>query len=100
MLDPQVYGLLGAVMLLHLGVLVYAYLRRNPAETAGPETAAEIPLDPSLADADIDPGSEGAVVCPECGTRNATGYEFCRHCVASLPGGLGDNGSDTFSSTA
>lgn len=101
MVDPQVYGFLGAALLLHLGVLLYAYVRRD-TDAAGPESASDIPLDPTRAeaDADIDPGADGAVVCPECGTRNATDYEFCRHCVATLPGRFADGGAEAFSNTA
>ncbi|MFP4530188.1 MAG: hypothetical protein ACLFNC_02740 [Halodesulfurarchaeum sp.] len=32
-----------------------------------------------------DPGDEPRVVCPECGTRNAFGYRYCRSCIAELP---------------
>jgi hypothetical protein len=101
MYDPQVYGLLGAILLLHLGVLLYVYLRRNSgtAEAAGVD---ELPVEPTRreADADVDPEDGGTVVCPECGTRNATGYDFCRHCVADLPGGVPGEGGEAFSSTA
>lgn len=102
MYDPQVYGLLVAVLLLHLGVLLYVYLRRESgtAEATAPE--AELPVDATRreADAEIDPDDGGTVVCPECGTRNATGYDFCRRCVADLPGGVAGEGAEAFSNTA
>lgn len=31
------------------------------------------------------PGEEAQINCPECGTRNTSGYRFCRSCIAELP---------------
>jgi ribosomal protein L40E len=101
MYDPQVYGLLGAVLLLHLGTLVYVYLRRDRDEGS---PAADVD------DAPVDRGSETAVdaameadetvVCAECGVRNAADYRFCRACVADLSGTPAQGGSEAFSNAA
>lgn len=101
MSDPQVYGLLGAVLLLHLGTLVYVYRRRSrSAEPAGGDTEAV--GDRRRATVDSDPGSDGAgtLVCPQCGAGNDPGYRFCRLCVADLPGSAGHDEPGGFSNAA
>ena len=90
MYDPQVYGLLGAVLLLHLGTLAYVYLRRSgSAERAGGADATVDTADVT-ADCRVDPGppgaEDGAILCSQCGARNEPNYRFCRVCVADLPG--------------
>jgi ribosomal protein L40E len=90
MYDPQVYGLLGAVLLLHLGTLAYVYLRRSRSvERAGDTDAAADAADVT-ADRRVDTGpsgsEEGPIVCSQCGARNEPNYRFCRICVADLPG--------------
>jgi hypothetical protein len=101
MSDPQVYGLLGAVLLLHLGTLAYVYLRRSrAADPAGgdPETVAER-LRPE-AESELGPDEEGRLTCPQCGARNDPSYRFCRICVADLPGSAGHGEPGGFSNAA
>jgi len=38
-------------------------------------------------------GDGGPVDCPECGTENEGGYQYCRVCAAELPG-AGAGGAD------
>jgi hypothetical protein len=103
MYDPQVYGLLGAVLLLHLGTLVYVYLRRSrgdgsptPDVEAGVDRGADAGLDATAA-ADEEAST---VVCDECGVQNAADYRFCRACVADLSGGAPRDGGEAFSNAA
>jgi hypothetical protein len=101
MYDPQVYGLLGAVLLLHLGTLVYVYLRRNGDEgSPAPDRDGET-VDRGTETA-VDAGTEAdeTVVCTECGVRNAADYRFCRACVADLSGTPAQGGSEAFSNAA
>jgi len=105
MYDPQVYGLLGAVLLVHFGTLVYVYLRRQ--RSGGSATAeSDVAGDGQRTDAvhrDVDRSAdapEGTVVCPACGTRNAVDYRFCRACVADLSGGAPRSGGEPFSNAA
>jgi hypothetical protein len=100
MYDPQVYGLLGAVLLLHLSVLLYVYLRRESGAVEAAVPEAELPVEATRQEADAVPEDGGTVVCPQCGTRNAIDYDFCRRCVADLPGGVAGEGAEAFSNTA
>jgi hypothetical protein len=106
MYDPQVYGLLGAVLLLHLGTLVYVYLRRQRSgesstlegEAAADGPTREIPRADGV-DAETGPSGE-TVVCSACGARNAADYRFCRACVADLSGGASHDTGEAFSNAA
>lgn len=100
MLDGTTYGLLGALVLLHLLTLVYAYRRR--AEGAGGtdgavegETATPARPVPGEFDADTE-----TIACEVCDTENAAEYAFCRACVSELPTRTPtvDGGAGTFRS--
>jgi hypothetical protein len=84
MLDGTTYGLLGALVLLHLLTLVYAYRRR--ADGAGESARAEgdpaVPARPVPGEFDADTET---VECRVCRTENAARYAFCRACVSELP---------------
>lgn len=104
MSDPQVYGLLGAVLLLHLGTLAYVYLRRSrAAESAEPADGDTEPVVERLRpEVESDPGAdeEERLTCPQCGARNDPSYRFCRICVADLPGSAGHDEPGGFSNVA
>ncbi|WP_276259832.1 DUF7577 domain-containing protein [Haloglomus litoreum] len=107
MYDPQVYGLLGAVLLLHLGTLVYVYLRRQRSgESPTLESGAAVDrsaTDGSRADTGVDvetAESAETVICSACGVRNAADYRFCRACVADLSGGASHDSGEAFSNAA
>ena len=84
MLDGTTYGLLGALVLLHLLTLAYAYRRRaggdDGSESAGDD--ASVPVQPVPGEFDADTVT---VSCATCGTENAAEYAFCRACVSELP---------------
>jgi len=91
MLDGTTYGLLGALVLLHLLTLAYAYRRRadgtGGADGAGEsdptaEGEATVPASPVPGEFDADTAT---VPCEVCGTENAAEYAFCRACVRELP---------------
>lgn len=99
MYDPQVYGLVGAVLLLHLGTLVYVYRRRSrAAEPAGGD--AEPAAERLRPEAESGPDEERRLTCPQCGARNDPSYRFCRICVADLPGRAGHDEPSGFSNAA
>ena len=85
MLDGTTYGLLGALVLLHLLTLVYAY-RRQAGGTGGTDPAVEgetaTPAAP--VPGEFDPDTD-TVQCEVCDTENAAEYAFCRACVSELP---------------
>lgn len=72
--EPWFYAALALVAAFHLGLIAY-WARR----TMGGRDAEE-----RRAAGGDDDGT--ALQCPECGTANATGYQFCRDCVADLSG--------------
>lgn len=103
MYDPQVYGLLVAVLLLHLGTLVYVYLWRGRDEGSATADGDGVGVDRGVtAESDPATGRDGeeTVVCAECGVRNAAGYRFCRACVADLSGTPARGGNEAFSNAA
>jgi hypothetical protein len=85
MLDGTTYGLLGALVLLHLLTLAYAY-RRRAGDAGDPEGRAEgdasVPARPVPGEFDADTDT---VECRVCETVNAVEYAFCRACVSELP---------------
>jgi hypothetical protein len=85
MLDGATYGLVGALVLLHVLTLAYAY-RRRTGRSGGPDGALEadapVPVAPVPGEFDADTVT---VSCERCGTENAAEYAFCRACVTQLP---------------
>ncbi|MEF8840374.1 MAG: hypothetical protein V5A62_01940 [Haloarculaceae archaeon] len=100
MLDGTTYGLLGALVLLHLLTLAYAYRRRTEggggadAAVEGGPTPPARPV-PGEFDADTE-----TIACEICDTENAAEYAFCRACVSELPTRTPtvDGGAGTFRS--
>jgi hypothetical protein len=91
MLDGITYRLLGALVLLHLLTLVYAYRRRADGtggvdgdEGADPAGEGETAVPASPVPGEFDADTE-TVPCEVCGTENAAEYAFCRACVRELP---------------
>lgn len=82
MLDGTTYGLLGALVLLHLLTLVYAYRREGEGAGRAVEGEAAVPAGPVPGEFDADTET---VPCEVCGTENAAEYAFCRACVSELP---------------
>lgn len=109
MYDPQVYGLLGAALLLHLGTLVYVYLRRQRQQQSAGSMTTEgeaavgnrtgRDAGPDIG-GDVGSETEETIVCSECGTRNAADYRFCRACVTELAGRTARGGAEAFSNAA
>lgn len=85
MLDGTTYGLLGALVLLHLLTLVYAYRRQGDgAGGTDPAVEGEAPAPAGPVPGEFDADTE-TVPCEVCGTENAAEYAFCRACVSELP---------------
>jgi hypothetical protein len=86
MLDGTTYGLVAALVLLHLVTLGYAYHRRAGGDGGeGADRAEEtrsVPDRPVPGEFDADTPT---VSCDVCGTENAAEYSFCRACVSELP---------------
>lgn len=85
MLDGTTYGLLGALVLLHLLTLAYAYRRRAAGDgdsRRATEDDRTVPARPVPGEFDSDTAT---VACDVCGTENAAEYSFCRACVSELP---------------
>lgn len=100
MLDGATYGLVGALVLLHLLTLAYAYRWRmggNGAAAEATEGDAPAPSDPLPGEFDADTVT---VSCEACGTENAAEFAFCRACVTQLPTGTPtvDGSTGTFRS--
>jgi ribosomal protein L40E len=65
-----------AIAIVHLvaTVALYYWLGLHPAEN---DTTSDVATNTESADGD-------EVVCPNCGTRNAADYRYCRQCVSPL----------------
>ena len=65
-----------AIAIVHLvaTVALYYLLGVHPVEN---DTTSDVDTSTESADGD-------EVVCPNCGTRNAAEYRYCRQCVAPL----------------
>jgi hypothetical protein len=91
MLDGTTYGLLGALVLLHLLTLAYAYWRRadgdgesSGAGGADPAVEGETTTPARPVPGEFDADTE-TIACEVCDTENAAEYAFCRACVSELP---------------
>jgi len=98
MLDGATYGLVGALVLLHLLTLACAYRwRMGESEGAGEAAEGKAPAPSSPVPGEFD-ADTATVSCEACGTENAAEYAFCRACVIQLPTGTPtvDGGAGTF----
>lgn len=73
------YGAIALLVGVHVLTLLYTY-RRQGEPTGGTSEAEQPPQTSSGAEREL-------VSCANCGTRNETGYQFCRECVADLSAG-------------
>jgi hypothetical protein len=60
------------IFLLHLGLLIGAFLVRDQFRIATQQFAEQIP------------GQQLAAFCQQCGTKNLQGHQFCMNCGANL----------------
>ena len=77
-----------AIAIVHLvaTVALYYWLGLRPVEN---DTTTNVATNAESADAD-------EVICPNCGTRNAADYRYCRQCVSPLgPAQQRSNGDNT-----
>lgn len=68
-----------------LQVLALRYaLRREPTEPDARQSGMFMPEFDGQDAPDRSATGAGALVCPHCGTENASGYTYCRNCVNLL----------------
>lgn len=89
-MDPLVWFVVIAVVLVALHVGIAAYLYRSATADSSVASADEyLPArSPESEEGSCD-GAGDTVACGTCGTPNDPSYRFCRKCVADLTSGGG-----------
>jgi hypothetical protein len=72
------YGAIALLVGVHVLTLLYTYRRQG--EPTGGTSEAEHASESGAPEREL-------VSCAQCGTRNESGYQFCRECVADLSTG-------------
>lgn len=93
-MDPLVWFVVVALVLVVLHVAVAAYLYRSAtADSSASGTDEYLPVDSSEPRERSSDADDDRVACGTCGTPNDPSYRFCRQCVADLTSGdAGING--------